>query len=137
MSVVVNSTLDPGLVVRTLDPILFIGIFGALAVSFLWLRDARIFARTGCQGYRKAAYQGILYTALGWLGCTLCGLTEQTLYFIGIGCVLLALYLQSRVKKENVWNGDESAWKRFIGSAPKTVGRNIQPPQQQQQTKGR
>ncbi|HJJ54765.1 MAG TPA: ABC transporter permease [Methanocorpusculum sp.] len=111
-------------VVSTVDPILFIGIFGAAVVSFLWLRDARIFARTGAQGYRTAAYRGVLFTALGWLGCALCGLTEQTMYFLGIGCVLLALYLQSRVKKENVWQGNESAWTRFIGSAPRTVGNN-------------
>ena len=101
-----------------LRPFLYIGIFGAAAVSFLWLRDARIFYRTGAEGYRKAAYQGVLYAALAWFGCALCGFMDQTFYFLGIGCVLLALYLQSRVKKENVWNGNESAWTRFIGSAP-------------------
>ncbi|HJJ36600.1 MAG TPA: ABC transporter permease [Methanocorpusculum sp.] len=112
-------------VVSTVDPILFIGIFGAVVVSFLWLRDARIFARTGAPGYRTAAYRGVLFTALGWGGCALCGLTEQTMYFIGIGCVLLALYLQSRVKKENVWKGDESALTRFIGSAPRQTPSNF------------
>ncbi len=112
---------DVSPVVTWVDPILFIGIFGALTVSFLWIRDARIFARTGANGYKKAAYRGVLFTALGWLGCCLCGLTEQTFYFLGMGCVLLALYLQSRIKRENVWNSDESAWKRFIGSAPRTA----------------
>ncbi|MDO5846386.1 MAG: ABC transporter permease [Methanocorpusculum sp.] len=102
-----------------LDPILYIGIFGAAAVSFLWLRDTRIFYRTGQPGYRRAAYQGILITALAWFGCGLCGLAEQTFLFLGIGLVLLALYLQSRIKKEDVWVGNESAWTRFIGSAPR------------------
>lgn len=111
-------------VLSTLDPIFFVGLFGALSVSFLWLRDARIFARTGLQCYRKAAYYGVLFTAIAWLGCSLCGLTDQTMYFIGMGCILLALYLHSRIQKENVWKGDESGWKRFIGSAPRTIDTN-------------
>ncbi|HJJ28360.1 MAG TPA: ABC transporter permease [Methanocorpusculum sp.] len=98
-----------------------IGIFGALAVSFLWLRDARIFARTGLQGYRSAAYKGVLFTALGWLGAAFCSgmIGDATLMYIGFGLVLLALFLQSRIKKENVWTGSESGWQRFIGSAPR------------------
>lgn len=103
-------------------PMLFVGIFGAVVVSFLWLRDARIFYRTGYDTYRKRAYYGVLFTALAWFGCVLCGMPDQALYFLGIGLVLLALYLQSRMKKDNVWKGDESGWKRFIGSAPRRVG---------------
>lgn len=105
--------------VLSLDPIFFVGLFGAAAVSFLWLRDTRIFARTGAPGYKKAAYQGVLITALAWAGCALCGLIDVTLLYLGIGLVLLALYLQSRIKKEDVWVGNESAWTRFIGSAPR------------------
>lgn len=107
------------MVAVSLDPIFFIGLFGAIAVSFLWLRDARIFVRTGLPGYRKAAYQGVLITALAWVGCALCGLVNITLLYLGIGLVLLALYLHSRIKKEDVWVGNESAWTRFIGSAPR------------------
>lgn len=46
----------------------YIAIFGLAAVVFLWLRDARIFFRTGLRGYRKAAYWGVLYCALAFLG---------------------------------------------------------------------
>ena len=102
----------------SLDPIFFVGLFGACAVSFLWLRDTRIFVRTGLPGYRKAAYQGVLITALAWVGCSLCGMLDVTLLYLGIGLILLSLYLQSRIKKEDVWIGNESALKRFIGSAP-------------------
>lgn len=102
----------------SLDPIFFVGLFGACAVSFLWLRDTRIFVRTGLPGYRKAAYQGVLITALAWVGCSLCGMLDVTLLYLGIGLILLSLYLQSRIKKEDVWVGNESALKRFIGSAP-------------------
>ncbi len=102
----------------SLDPIFFVGLFGACAVSFLWLRDTRIFVRTGLPGYRKAAYQGVLITALAWVGCSLCGMLDVTLLYLGIGLILLSLYLQSRIKKEDVWVGNELAWKRFIGSAP-------------------
>lgn len=102
----------------SLDPIFFVGLFGACAVSFLWLRDTRIFVRTGLPGYRKAAYQGVLITALAWFGCALCGMLDVTLLYLGIGLILLSLYLQSRIKKEDVWVGNEPALKRFIGSAP-------------------
>ncbi|MDO5844239.1 MAG: ABC transporter permease [Methanocorpusculum sp.] len=104
-----------------IDPIIIISIFGAACVSFLWLRDTRIFYRTGYEGYKKAMYRGVLYTALAWLGAALCGLRETgtyTMMYIGIGCVLLALYLHSRVKKEDVWKGNESGWTRFSGQAP-------------------
>ena len=49
--------------------------FGGAAVILLWLRDARIFFRTGLPGYRKAAYHGVLYGALGTLGilCAIAG----------------------------------------------------------------
>ncbi|HJJ95437.1 MAG TPA: ABC transporter permease [Methanocorpusculum sp.] len=103
------------------DPIVCVAIFGAAVMSFLWLRDARIFARTALPGYRKAAYQGVIYTAIAWFGCALCTplLTNQAFMFIGIGAVLLALYLHSRVKKEDVWTGSETALQRFLGSAPR------------------
>ncbi|HJJ46678.1 MAG TPA: ABC transporter permease [Methanocorpusculum sp.] len=104
-----------------LDPIVCVGIFGAIVMSFLWLRDARIFARTRLPGYRKAAYQGVIYSAIAWFGCALCPsrLTNKTFMFLGIGAVLLALYLHSRVKKENVWFGSETALQRFLGSSPR------------------
>jgi hypothetical protein len=92
--------------------LLYIALFGAAVVIFLWLRDARIFFQTGTRGYRHASYQGVLYTAIaiagfwaGWYGNE----------YIALGLVLLALFLQGRLKREPVWDG-ESAGERFFGS---------------------
>ena len=48
--------------------LLYVALFGAVAVIFLWLRDARIYYRTGLPGYRKTARYGVLYGALATLG---------------------------------------------------------------------
>ena len=48
--------------------LVYVAWFGAAAVALLWLRDARIFWRTGLAGYRTAAYRGVLYTALALAG---------------------------------------------------------------------
>ena len=71
------------------DPITYVVAFGAIVVSFLWLRDTRIYARTGQEGYRKAAYWGVLYTALGWFAAAIAGLADTTLLYLGCGLVLL------------------------------------------------
>ena len=98
--------------------LIYVAGFGAAVVIFLWLRDARIFYRTGLPGYRKAAYQGVLFGALATLGviCTILlgALTEM----IGIGLVLLALYLQGRIERENVWK-NEGKVERLLGSVPR------------------
>jgi hypothetical protein len=98
--------------------LIFVAIFGAAVVIFLWLRDARIFFRTGLSGYRKAAYYGVLYGALATFGviCTviLAALTEM----IGLGIVLLALYLQGRIEREKIWK-NEGMFQRFLGSVPR------------------
>jgi len=97
--------------------LLFVGIFGLAACLFLWLRDARIFFRTGLPGYRKAAYWGVAYGAVASLGF-------QVVYFapdyeiLGLGLILGALYLQTNRKKENVWK-NEDAMTRFLGSVPR------------------
>ena len=57
--------------------LVYIALFGAAVVFFLWLRDARIFYRTGHPGYRKAAYRGVLFGALALLGVAV------TVYFPG------------------------------------------------------
>jgi len=98
--------------------LVYVAGFGAAVVLFLWLRDTRIFFRTGLSGYRKAAYHGVLYGALATFGvvCTilLAALTEM----IGIGLVLLALYLQGRIKREKIWK-NEGTMERLIGSVPR------------------
>jgi hypothetical protein len=45
--------------------LIWVAMFGAASIFFLWLRDARIFFRTGLPLYRKAAYWGVLYGARG------------------------------------------------------------------------
>lgn len=101
------------------DPITYIVAFGAVVVSFLWLRDTRIFVRTGMDGYRKAAYQGVLFTALGWFASALTGMSGDTFLYLGCGLVLLAMYLQSRIPRGDVWKGSESTWQRLTGAVPR------------------
>ncbi|MCX6689457.1 MAG: ABC transporter permease [Methanoregula sp.] len=98
--------------------LIYVAMFGAAVVIFLWLRDARIFFRTGLPGYRKAAYWGVLYGALATFGmiCTIvfAAFTEM----IGIGLVIASLYLQARHEREHVWK-NESTLERFLGSVPR------------------
>ena len=96
--------------------LIYIAIFGALAVIFLWLRDARIFFRTGLRGYRKAAYWGVLYGALALLGFEIAGYVPD-FEILGLGLILAALYLQTSRKKEQVWK-NETTMERFLGSVP-------------------
>lgn len=92
----------------------YVAIFGATALVFLWLRDVRIFYRTGLSGYRRAAYQGVLYSALATLGIYF---TLYLLELLGLGLILGALYLQGRIEREKVW-ADEGTLQRFLGSVP-------------------
>lgn len=96
--------------------LVYIAIFGAIAVIFLWLRDARIFFRTGLRGYRKAAYWGVLYGALALLGFEIAWYVPD-FELLGLGLILAALYLQTNRKKEQVWK-NESTLDRFLGSVP-------------------
>jgi hypothetical protein len=90
----------------------YVAMFGAGVVVFLWLRDARIFFRTGLPGYRKAAYHGVVYGALATLGVVV---TVSTLELLGLGLILAALYLQGRIVREKVWEG-EGTLQRVLGS---------------------
>jgi hypothetical protein len=92
----------------------YVALFGAAATIFLWLRDARIFFRTGLAGYRKAAYRGVAYGALATLGVAF---TIYMLELLGLGLILGALYLQGRIEREKVW-GSEGTLQRFLGSVP-------------------
>ena len=92
----------------------YVAIFGAIAIVFLWLRDVRIFYRTGLTGYRRAAYRGVLYSALATLGIYF---TMYLLELLGLGLILGALYLQGRIEREKVW-GTEGTLQRFLGSVP-------------------
>ena len=94
----------------------YVAWFGAAVVAFLWLRDARIFWRTGLPGYRTAAYRGVLFTALALVGV---GFSYTPQFdVVGLGLVLLALYLQGRVERERFWT-TEPTLDRALGSAPR------------------
>jgi hypothetical protein len=99
--------------------LVYIALFGAAVVFFLWLRDARIFYRTGLSGYRKAAYRGILFGALAILGVAV---TAYSLELLGLGLILAALYFQGKIEREKIW-GSEEAIDRFLGKAP--LGKRI------------
>ncbi len=94
----------------------YIAMFGAAVTVFLWLRDARIFFRTGLPGYRKAAYHGVVYGAIATLGVMV---TVSMLELLGLGLILGALYLQGRIEREKVW-GSEGTLQRLLGSVPVT-----------------
>jgi len=98
--------------------LVYVAGFGLAVTAFLWLRDLRIFSRTGLPGYRTAAYQGVPYTALALLGFFVTVFAEAWEY-LGLGLVLLALYLQGRVDRENVWHGEGTS-ARFFGRAERT-----------------
>lgn len=96
--------------------LVYVAWFGAAGVAFLWLRDARIFWRTGLPGFRSAAYRGVACTALALagVGCAY----VPALDLVGLGLILLALYLQGRVERERIWT-TESTLDRALGSAPR------------------
>jgi hypothetical protein len=98
--------------------LVYIALFGAAVVFFLWLRDARIFYRTGLSGYRKAAYRGVLFGALAILGVAV---TIFSLELLGLGLILAALYLQGREEREKIWT-TEGTLDRFLGKAPSGKG---------------
>jgi hypothetical protein len=95
--------------------LVYVALFGMVSTLFLWLRDARIFFRTGLAGYRKAAYYGVAYGALASLGAALT-LTMSDFELLGLGLILAALYLQGKLVREKVWE-NESTFERFLGSA--------------------
>ena len=94
--------------------LLYVALFGEIAVIFLWLRDIRIFYLTGLPGYRKAAYYGVLYGALATFGL-LIAYTYAGFEVVGLGVIMAALFLQERNKKEKIWS-KETTWERFFGS---------------------
>jgi hypothetical protein len=94
--------------------LIYVAMFGTAAVFFLWLRDARIFFRTGLPLYRKAAYWGVLYGAAAVIGLAI---TSALLELLGLGVILGVIYLQVERKREKVWK-DEDALTRLLGCVP-------------------
>jgi len=101
--------------------LLYVAGFGVAAVFFLWLRDLRIFYRTGLSGYRTAAYHGVAYSALGLLGFFV---TYYGMEILGLGLILAALYLQGRIKRERIWHG-ESTTKRILGTVERRKDKGL------------
>lgn len=97
--------------------LVYVAMFGTATALFLWLRDARIFFRTGLPGYRKAAYHGVLHGALASLGLMV-ALTMPAFELLGIGLILAALYFQGKMEREKIWK-DEDTLDRFLGSVPR------------------
>ncbi|WOF15401.1 ABC transporter permease [Methanoplanus sp. FWC-SCC4] len=99
----------------TYSYLLYIGVFGAAVITYLWLRDARIFYRTAFPGYRKAAYYGVFYTALGLTGLLF---VFRGYELVGLGMILLALYLQGNIQKEkdHLWSKDSTTLDRILGN---------------------
>ena len=95
--------------------LVYIAVFGAAAVISLWLRDVRIYYRTGFSGYRHASYWGVAYCALATFGVA-CAMFMLEL--LGLGLVLAALFLQGKINREMVW-GNEGASERLFGSVPR------------------
>jgi hypothetical protein len=100
--------------------LIYVALFGIVSVVFLWLRDARIFFRTGLPGYRKSAYWGVAYGALASLGFQVAWFMPDY-EILGLGLILGALYLQVNHKKEKIWNGEKTL-ERFLGSVTRTRG---------------
>jgi hypothetical protein len=96
--------------------LIYVSFFGTAVTIFLWLRDARIFFRTGLPGYRTAAYYGVLYGALASLG-SMVTMTMESFDLAGLGLILLAMYLQGTIEREKIWK-NESTLERFLGSVP-------------------
>jgi len=95
--------------------LLYVAVFGVIGVAYLWLRDARIFYRTGDQTYRKAAYMGVLFTALASMGIYF---AYQEAEFIGLGIILIALYLQGRGEKTKLFSSAATTTDRLLGTVP-------------------
>ena len=95
-----------------MDILFLVTCFGDAVVIFLWIRDLRIYGRTGQSLYRRAALRGVIWMALASAGIA-AGFFGQL--FLGIGLVLAALYLQGRDEREKIWS-DEGNLERFFGA---------------------
>ena len=103
------------LITLAMTYLVWVAGFGALVTYYFWFRDIRIFFRTGLPGYRAAAYHGVLYATLSLVALNVALVWDE---IVGLGLVLLSLYLQGREKREKVFSG-MPALDRFLGRAPR------------------
>ncbi|MHC1626251.1 MAG: ABC transporter permease [Methanoculleaceae archaeon] len=94
-----------------------VAVAGAMVTAFLWLRDCRIYIRSGLPGYRTGSRRGVLYTALSLTGLLITGTGLEA---AGLGLILLALYLQGKVEREDIWR-DEGPVSRFLGAVERSA----------------
>lgn len=111
--------------------LLYVTIFGVIGVAYLWLRDARIFYRTGDQTYRKAAYMGVLFTAFASMGVYF---ALQEAEFLGLGIVLVALYLQGKVERNKLYGPGATATDRLLGTVPLQISKEKSPKKERKNT---
>lgn len=91
--------------------LILIAGFGVLVTYLLWGRDVRIFLRTRLPGYRAAAYHGVAYATLSLVALDVALIWDE---IVGLGLILLSLYLQGREKRGKVFSG-EPALDRLLG----------------------
>ncbi|MDD1661160.1 MAG: ABC transporter permease [Methanomicrobiales archaeon] len=91
--------------------LLFVAGFGVAVTYLLWGRDVRIFLRTALPGYRTAAYHGVAYATLALVAFDVAVIWDE---IVGLGLILLALYLQGRETREKVFT-DEPPLDRLLG----------------------
>jgi hypothetical protein len=95
--------------------LVYVAGFGVAVTYLLWARDVRIFFRTGLPGYRAAARHGVAYATLALAALDVALVWDE---IVGLGLLLLALYLQGREKREKVFSGGDPAFDRLLGKAP-------------------
>ncbi|MDD1669042.1 MAG: ABC transporter permease, partial [Methanomicrobiales archaeon] len=83
--------------------LLFVAGFGVAVTYLLWGRDVRIFLRTALPGYRTAAYHGVAYATLALVAFDVAVIWDE---IVGLGLILLALYLQGRETREKVFTDE-------------------------------
>lgn len=95
--------------------LIIVGAFGCIAVFFLWFRDLRIAMRTGDPAYRISSKKGLYFGVLALIGFFITA--NGVLEILGLGIILLALYLQGRDKRSVRW-GNAGVIDRALGKAP-------------------
>jgi len=90
-----------------------IAAFGFVSIIFLTLRDIRIYHRTRIESYRKGAMRGMVAGALAWVGMAVTAANPEN-PLIGLTIVLVAIYLNGKGKREDVF-GDAPLIKRVLG----------------------
>ena len=104
------------LITLAMTYLVYVAGFGALVTYYFWFRDVRILLRTGLPGYRKAAYHGVAYATLALVAVDVALIFDE---IVGLGLILLALWLQGREERERVFSRGDLALDRFLGKAPR------------------